>query len=153
MKITLKNKETKNQLLEFEENFWMGRRTIKYNGIPLQRVKNNKFIYHSTEGAEEVIVRGNQFIGININMFGNEIALEHGLNWYEILLSALVFLPCFVFGLIGGLIGGILGATNLLIIKQIEKWYLKVIVAILLLSIGMLLSYTIAALALGLINL
>ena len=152
MKKVINNEYTKNQPLEFEENFWTGRRTITYAGIPLERVKNNKLIYSNGEQAEEITVKGNQFVGINLYMFGTEIAVERGLNWYEILMSVLVFLPCFLFGLIGGLIGGILGATNLLIVRQIDKWYLKVIVAVLFLTAGMLLSYVLAVLALQLIK-
>ncbi len=151
MKIELNNVKTLNKPLEFEENFWTGRRSIKYNGIPLKKIKNSLFEYQDGEKVEQFRIKGNQFIGMIITMFNNEIELERKLTWYEIVLSILVFLPCFLFGLVGGICGGILGFTNLVIIRQLNKWYLKVIVSILFLTIGMLLSYVIAVLVLNIV--
>lgn len=72
-----------------------------------------------------------------IKMFGNEIELERKSTWYEIVMSLMVFLPCVLFGAIGG---G-LGFTNLIIIKKIDKWWLKLIISTQFTIISFLLSY------------
>jgi len=63
-------------------------------------------------------------------------------------MSILVFVPCILFGAIGGLFGGALGFTNLTIIRNIDKWWLKLIISIQFTVIGLLLSYIFAFLIL-----
>jgi len=100
--------------------------------------------------VENFVVKGNQLFGSKIIMFGNEIEIVRKLNWYEILLSILVFIPLIFFGAIGGAFGGALGITNLIIIKQVEKWYFKVIISIQFILIALLLSYILACMILKL---
>ena len=45
MKIILNNKQTKNKELYYEENFWTGKKTIKYNGVILTKIKRNLYEY------------------------------------------------------------------------------------------------------------
>ena len=59
-------------------------------------------------------------------------------------MSLLVIIPCLFCGAIGGAIGGALGFTNVVTIRQIDKWYLKVIISIQFLAIALLLSYIVA---------
>ena len=146
MKITINNEKTLNKTLEYEENFWTGKRTIKYDGINLTKKKYNLYEYKNEDKVEEFKIKGNQLVGASITMFNNEIMLERKLYWYEIDLSVLVFLPCILFGLVGGIFGGLLGATNLVLMKQFDKWYLKDITSVLLLAIGLCLSYIFAVL-------
>lgn len=121
MKIIINNELTKNKELSYEEGFWTAKRTIKYNGVELIKIKRNLYEYKLGDSIEYFEVKGNQFIGLMIKMFGNEIELERKLTWYEIVMSLMVFLPCVLFGAIGGAIGGGLGFTNLIIIKKIDK--------------------------------
>lgn len=148
MKLTLNNEQTKNKELYFEEGFWTGKRTIKYNNVILTKIKNNLYEYKNGEITEQFKIKGNQFFGLTINMFGNEIELTRKLFWYEIAMSLIVFIPCILFGAIGGAFGGGFGFTNLVIIRNIDKWWLKLIISIQFAAISLLLSYIFAYLIL-----
>lgn len=100
--------------------------------------------YKDGENTEQFEVKGNQMFGATIKMFGNTIELSRKLTWYEILMSILVFVPCVLFGAIGGAIGGGLGMTNIVVIRQVDKLYLKIIFSILFAVISVLLSYIFA---------
>ncbi len=142
MKITINNELTKCKDLCYEESFWTGKRTITYDGISLTKVKRNFYEYGKANEVFEI--KGNQLCGITINMFGNNVELARKLYWYEIVLSILVFLPCILFGAVGGALGGALGFTNLVLIRNIDKWWLKVIVSIEMALLSLLLSYLFA---------
>ena len=162
MKITISNEQTLNKELYYEEDFWTGKRTIKYNGIIL--LKNNKNLYEYKDGeiTEQFEIKGNPLeeqvletvipylknIGITIKMFGNSIEVARKLTWYEIIMSILVFIPCILFGAIGGAFGGAFGFTNIIIIRNIDKWWLKLIISIQFTIISLLLSYIFAFLVL-----
>ena len=144
MKVAINNEQTNNKLLEYEENAWSGKRTIMYDGIVLTKIKRNIYEYKKDDITEQFVVKGNQLIGITINMFGQTVEIARKLTWYEIVMAILVFAPCILFGAIGGAIGGALGFTNVVTIRQIDKWYLKVIVSVQFLVIALLLSYIVA---------
>lgn len=151
MKILINNEQTNNKLLEYEEGFWTGKRTIKYDGVILSKVKRGSYEYKNGEITETFEIKGNQLVGVKIKMFGNEVEIARKLTWYEIVMAILVFAPGFLFGAIGGAIGGALGFTNLVIIRQVDKIYLKIIFSILFLTIGLLLSYIFAVLVLKIV--
>ena len=79
MKITINNEKTLNKTLEYEENFWTGKRTIKYDGINLTKKKYNLYEYKNEDKVEEFKIKGNQLVGASITMFNNEIMLERKL--------------------------------------------------------------------------
>lgn len=153
MKVTINNEQTNNKVLEFEESFWTGKRTIIYDGVVLTKIKRSVYEYKKDDVVEKFTIKGNQLIGITINMFGKTLEVERKLTWYEIVLSLSILVACLTFGIItksviaGAFVGGIGGGlafTNAIIIRQIDKWYLKVIVSLQLLAISLLLSYIIA---------
>ena len=148
MQITINNEQTKNKELYYEENFWTGKKTIKYNGVILTKIKRNLYEYKDGDISEQFEVKGNQLVGITINLFGETIEVARKLTWYEIVMSILVFVPCILFGAIGGAIGGAFGFTNLTIIRNVDKWWLKLIISIQFTIIGLLLSYLFAFLIL-----
>ena len=149
MKVVINNELTNNKELYFEEGFWTGKRTIIYDGVTLTKVKRNLFEYTDGVNTERFEVKGNQLVGITIKMFGNEVEIASKLKWYEIVMAIVVFAPCVLFGAIGGAIGGLLGFTNLVIIRKIEKWWLKLIISVQFTAIGLLASYLIAYLLLN----
>ena len=150
MKATIKNEQTKNKELYYEEGFWTGKRTIKYDGVVLTKIKRNIYEYKSCETTEQFVIKGNQILGVTITMFGQDVEVSRKLKWYEYVMVALVLAPCCLFGAVGGAIGGGLGFTNLTIIRKIDKWWLKLIISIEFAAIGLLLSYIIAVLILKL---
>lgn len=144
MKIIINNEQTNNKQLEYEESAWTGRRTIIYDGVVLTKIKHNIYEYKKESAIEKFIIKGNQLIGITVNAFGKDIEVARKLMWYEIVLSLLVIMPCLLCGAIGGAIGGGLGFVNVTIIRQLNKWYIKVIVSIQFLILALLLCYIIA---------
>lgn len=144
MKITIKNEQTNNKELCYEEGFWTGKKTIKYNGVELLKLSRNLYEYKDGEKTEQFEVKGNQLIGVTIKMFGNDVEVVRKITWYEIVMSVLVFVPCILFGAIGGAFGGGLGFTNLAIIRNVDKWWLKLIISLQFAAISLLLSYIFA---------
>ena len=146
MKITINNEQTNNKDLFFEETFWTGKRTIIYDGVELKKIKFNLYEYNDGITTYQFLIKGNQFFGLTITMFGKEVEITRKLFWYEITMAVIVFAPCVLFGAIGGAIGGALGFTNLTIIRNTEKIYLKIIFSGLFMALSLLLSYVIAVL-------
>lgn len=148
MKVIINNEQTKNKELYYEEGFWTGKRIIKYNGTSLTKINRNLYEYKDGETTENFEIKGNQLIGVTIKMFGNVVEIARKLTWYELLMSIFVFIPCILYGAVGGAIGGILGFTNLTIIRDIDKWWLKLIVSVQFVFVSLLLSYILAYLIL-----
>ena len=148
MKVIINNEQTKNKELYYEEGFWTGKRIIKYNGTSLTKINRNLYEYKAGETTENFEIKGNQLIGVTIKMFGNVVEIARKLTWYELLMSIFVFIPCILYGAVGGAIGGILGFTNLTIIRDIDKWWLKLIVSVQFVFVSLLLSYILAYLIL-----
>ena len=144
MKTTINNEQTKNKELYYEEGFWTGKRTITYNGVNLTKIKRNLYEYQDGENTEQFEIKGNQLMGVTITMFGNDVVVTRRLSWYEFVMSIFVFIPCVLFGAIGGAVGGLLGFTNLTIIRNVEKWWVKLIISIEFTAISLLLSYLLA---------
>ena len=148
MKVIVKNEQTKNKELYYEEGFWTGKRTIKYNGISLTKIKRNLYEYKNGETTENFEIKGNQLIGVTIKMFGNVVEIARKLTWYEIVMSLMVFIPCILFGAIGGAFGGGLGFANLTIIRNVDKLWLKFIISLQFAIVALLMSYIFAYLIL-----
>ena len=148
MKITINNEKTKNKDLYYEEGFWTGKRTIVYDGVPLNKIKRNLYEYKQGDTAQQFAIWGNQISGVSIKMFGTVVEVSRKLTWYEFVMSIMVFIPCILFGAIGGAFGGAFGFTNLTIIRNVEKWWLKLIISIEFALVSLLLSYIFAYLVL-----
>lgn len=146
MKVVINNENTNNKTLIYQEGFWTGKRTISYDGTPLTKVKRNIFEYKTEKTTENFEIKGNQLIGVTINMLGKDVGVSHKLTWYEIVLSILVFIPCILFGAVGGAVGGALGFTNIMIIRSLDKTWVKIVVSVEFIAISLLLSYVLAVL-------
>jgi len=151
MKIIINNIKTQNKELYYEENFWSGKRTIKYNNVLLKKIKRNVYEYTNGETTHEFTLKGNLIYGLTINMFNTNVQIKEKPKWYEIILSILVFAPCALFGAIGGGIGGAFGITNLVLLDKVKKIYLKIVISLGLTIIALLLSYLFASLIFKLI--
>lgn len=150
MKVSINNKETFNKTLYYEENLWTGKRTILYYGTPLKKLSYNKYLYERNGLKETFEVNGNSLVGVKIKMFDRQIKVIRPLNWYEILLSVLVFVSFFVFSgfsnsvWLGALLGGIGGSicvTNLFLVKLSNNIWQKILLSIVMIGLGLLLSY------------
>lgn len=141
MRVTINNEQTNNKDLIYEEGFWTGKRTIVYNGETLTKLKRNIFV---NKAGEEFVIKGNQLVGVTITTLGKQVEVLRKLTWLEIALSVLVFVPCVLFGAIGGAFGGGLGFTNVMLLRKIDKLYLKIIISLLMTGLAVLLSYIFA---------
>lgn len=141
MRVTINNEQTNNKELIYEEGFWTGKRTIVYDGETLTKVKRNIYI---NKAKDEFVIKGNQLVGVTITMLGKQVEVLRKLTWFEIALSVLVFVPCVLFGAIGGAFGGGLGFTNVMLLRRIDKLYLKIIISLLMTGLAVLLSYIFA---------
>lgn len=148
MKVTINNEQTKNKTLYYEEGFWTGKRTIVYDGVPLTKVKRNLYELRQGDAVEQFVIKGNQLIGVTITMFGVEVEVARKLYWYEYVLAAIVFAPCVLFGAVGGAVGGALGFFNLVVIRNVDKIWLKIIISVQFAAISLLLSYILAVMIL-----
>lgn len=152
MRIIVNNEQTKNKELCYEEGFWTGKRTIKYDGVTLTKIKRNLYEYKNGESVEQFEVKGNQFYGITITMFGNNVEIVRRLTWYEIVMSVVVFVPGMLFGAVGGVIGALIGITNLIVIRKVNKWWLQLIISLVFTAVCLVLSYVVALLLLKAIS-
>ena len=131
MRISVNNAQTQNKEFVYEENIWTGKKKITYNGQILNKISRGKYEYKDGESAEIFEIKGNQFFGMKVVMFGQEVELIRQLVWYEIFLSILVFVPGIICGgAIGGFISASLGCTTFYLMRKLEKWPAKVGVAL-----------------------
>lgn len=144
MKTVINNEKTKNKELYFEENFWTGKKHIIYDGVPLTKIRFNQYEYKTDETVETFLVKENAYSGIVVYMFGEQVEVVRKLVWYELALSLLVFLSCALFGAIGGGIGGFLFCENVILIRKIDKLWLKILISLEIAILGVLLSYILA---------
>lgn len=129
----------------YQESFWTGKKTITLNGGQLEKVSKNT--YKTTDG-DSVTLSGNFFKGATLDIKGESVRVTPPIKWYEIVLSVLPFILIMVWGnsvalckivpVIGGAIGGavsaLLSAANVVIIKRIDKIWLKIVISIVMLG-------------------
>lgn len=165
MNVIINNEQTNFKTLEYSESFLAFRKKILYNNIELKKVNKNLFEYNNNGVTESFEVHGNQIFGVTIKMFGNKLEVIRKITWYEIVLTILIFISSIIFSgivgckavtmdLLGGtiasfvticiVIGVLLTILNLILLYRVNKWYLQIIVAFLLIAITILLSYIFA---------
>ncbi len=127
--------------IEYDENFWTGKRELTVRGKKLQKVKRN--VFKSTFGRE-YCVKGNFLTGATLHVGRNEIQLSEPCKWYEIFCSVLIAvfvmtwgnIPalCMIFPMVGGLIGGAIAGlgvcTNLYLMKHTKGVGKKLLVCL-----------------------
>lgn len=146
MKVVINNEKTNNKPLEIEESFFTGKHKIKYDGNYLEEQSKNSFNLNNTKENNNVTIKGHQLWGVNVNLLNNDINVVNKLTWYEIVLSVLIFAPCLIFGWVGLLIGLLMGCLGFVTIRLLDNLTYKIVISVLLLAIGLLLSYILAVL-------
>lgn len=153
MRIILNNEDTKNKTFFYEENVWTGKRTLVYYGTPLKKLSYGVYKYQKGDESQIFEVKGNSLIGLTVKMFGKDVRLIKPLAWYEITLSALIFVAFVLFGIwsgqwwVGAICGGLGGGTSvayLYLAKKVEPLWLKILLGCLLIFIGFCLGYIFA---------
>lgn len=102
--------------IEFEENFWTGKKSVIQNGQPAPRVDKKTFALSDGERTQNCRVKGGFAYGARlITEDGEEISLVPPLAWYEYLLCAFTIMfysvwsnsvaLCNIFPVLGGIAG------------------------------------------------
>lgn len=146
--------------ISYDENIWTGKKTVSINGKPLEKAGKNMF-YMSSEGEKSyVILKGNIFTGITLEINGRDIVVSKKPEWYEFTLAVLTFVICLVWGnttalcsiipiaggAIGGAISGAMAMVSLTLMKKANEVWKK-----LLIGIGMLVGAFLACFIVGMI--
>ena len=73
MKLVVNNELTQNKPLIYEESFWIGKKSLTYDGVVLTKTKNNIYEYKTEDETHEFVVKGSYYFGVSITMFGKEV--------------------------------------------------------------------------------
>lgn len=128
-----------------QESFWTGKKDIAINGVPLEKVGKNEYVYTKDGNKFAATTRGNFLSGVTLTIGAKTIKLCSGPTWYEIALSVLIFAFILVWGnipqavaimpLVGGAIGGFVSALfamlNLICMKSVKNVGLKLLIFVL----------------------
>ncbi len=119
-------------LVEYDENFWTGKRTIKINGVLLTKKDKKTYIYNDGNERKSITVKGVYVSGITLIMDGVEVELEEKPKWYEYLFMILILVGgiAFIGGAVGGAIGGILAFGYMALSKPQKNPAVKIALGI-----------------------
>lgn len=126
----------------YTESFWTGKKELYLNQNPLQKINKNTFCLNKDGKNITFFIKGNFITGVKLIADQQEILLSAPTKWYEYVCSILILsfvtiwgnnvALCSIFPIVGGAIGGgISGAmtfVNLISMKAIKKWWLKLLV-------------------------
>ena len=121
--------------IEYNENFWTGKRELTIDGEKLPKKKKNVFTLNSEGEALDCHIKGSFLTGAALYVDQDVIQLTTSCKWYEILCSILIFVFVLIWGnstvlcmfmpIVGGAVGGAISAfaafANLFLMKQIKK--------------------------------
>ena len=146
--------------IEYEENFWTGKKSLSINGEALVKLTKNSF---QTASGEQINVKGNYLTGVSLAIGTDTVKLGQSLKWYEIVLSVLPFILIMVWGssgnlceivpvvggAVGGAVSGLFSVLNLIVIKGIKSIWLKILISVGILAVTFLICYAIGAAIVG----
>ena len=128
--------------IEYDENFWTGKRELNIGGQKLLKKKKNVYMLNDENGELECRIKGSFLTGATLYIEQDVIQLSAPCKWYEICCSALICVfvltwgnspsLCKIFPIVGGAIGGgISGMTacmNLFLMRRTKNAGLKLLV-------------------------
>ena len=80
--------------IEYNENFWTGKRELTVNGEKLTKKKRNVFTLSSENGDLDCRIKGSFLTGATLYIDQDVIQLSESYKWYEFLCSALILCLC-----------------------------------------------------------
>ena len=161
MKVIVENE--KYGIVEYNENFWTGKKTIYVGGKLLTKKAKNKYAYSSEEGEVSVKVNGNTFSGLDLIIMGSRVEIIPKTSVLEYILAFIPLIVVLIWGnsvylcsilpIVGGAIGGAIagGASviGMIFMKRNKNFLMKILVSIVTLAITMLICFLVAVLILS----
>ena len=128
--------------IEYNENFWTGKRELAIGGQKLLKKKKNVYTFNSETRNLDCRIKGSFLTGATLHIDQDVIQLSESCKWYEIFCSVLIFAFVLIWGnvpslcriipIVGGAIGGGisgLGAcVSLFLMKRTKNAGLKLLV-------------------------
>ena len=128
--------------IEYDENFWTGKRELTIGGQKLLKKKKNVYMLNDENGELECRIKGSFLTGATLYIEQDVIQLSAPCKWYEICCSVFIFAfvltwgnspsLCKIFPIVGGAIGGgISGMTtcmNLFLMRETKKVSFKLLI-------------------------
>ena len=145
--------------VEYEENFWTGRKQLTVGGVILERKNKKEYVseeYHAT-------ITGTIFTGVFVNLNGTYIKISEKTSTTEYVLGFLPFILVLIWGnvpsllailpIVGGAIGGAIGggvsAANLMFMKTQKNIGGKIIVSLIACAVAIMICYLVGILILS----
>lgn len=128
--------------IEYDENFWTGKRELSVGGQKLLKKKRNVYILNSETGALDCRIKGSFLTGATLYIDQDVIQISAHCKWYEIFCSVLIFAfvlvwgnspqLCMIIPIVGGAIGGAISGLgtciNLLLMRKTKQVGLKLLI-------------------------
>lgn len=128
--------------IDYEEDFWTGKKEILVNGTKLEKRDKTTFLMHVD--AENVVIRvqGGFLTGVSLLIGGEVLPVTPKSKWYELVCSAAIFVLILIWGnnpalcsilpivggAIGGAISGLAACVNLFSMRSAKSVVTKLLI-------------------------
>lgn len=125
-------------IITYDESFWTGKKTILFDGIPLQKVSKNTYLLPANPADPEsnpvtFTVKGNMVGGVTITNGTETITLSQKATATDYILGILPAVLFFLFilqGAIGGAIAGMMSVGGILLMKTRPNMKQKLLISL-----------------------
>ena len=125
-------------IITYDESFWTGKKTILFDGIPLQKVSKNTYLLPANPADPEsnpvtFTVKGNMVGGVTITNGTETITLSQKATATDYILGILPAVLFFLFilqGAIGGAIAGMMSVGGILLMKTRPNTKQKLLISL-----------------------
>lgn len=131
-------------IIEYEEGFWTGKKTLKLNGVKLHSTNKTSYTFEHEEKIVMAMVVGNIYKGSILHIGNEKYEIYPKSKWYEFILAILPFILIIVWGnsvelcsvvpvvggAIGGGISGVFGVLSLLLMKSNKNPLIKILIGL-----------------------
>lgn len=156
MKVIINNE--KYGTIEYNENFWTGKKEIYVDGKLFKKKTKDKYVYQTDEEELVVRIKGNYLSGVNLTIIDTYVEVIPKTTAIEYILAILPLIfvivwgnspyLCSIFPVVGGAIGGgiagLVGALGILFMKKTKSLIGKILVGLIAFAIAVLICFIVA---------
>lgn len=153
MKVIINNE--KYGTIEYNENFWTGKKEIYVDGKLFKKKTKDKYVYQTDEEELVVRIKGNYLSGVNLTIIDTYVEVIPKTTAIEYILAILPLIfvivwgnspyLCSIFPVVGGAIGGgiagLVGALGILFMKKTNSLIRKILVGLIAFAIAVLICF------------